>query len=757
MSSQHKLQPSSQPREIDPAEPLLLNGTRAPCGPRFDEQSAILHYWQIMRKRRWYVLGTLAIIFGISIVVTLTSTRMYQASSKLAIFPETASAMGFKDSENGASAYDNDLQTQASILLSDTLALKAIDAMHLDRDLRFTGKDATATIQASSAAHDDAQTMTLLRRFQEGLKVEPVPGTRIVLVSYSDPDPRLAADIVNTLVQTFIEANVRTRYESATQTAEWLSKELSDLRIKVEASEERLVRYQKQHGILGIDEKQNIVTAKLDELNKELTAVEVERIQKQSNYGFAMSADPALSDKSYAPAGSPLLDKLLEKESDINTQYAQLTTQFGSGYPKVAELSNQLKQLRTEIASEQARIRNNLRSEYLAAVQREKMLATAMEAQKQEANKLNESAIEYSVLKRDADSNHQLYDSLLQKLKEAGIAAGLRSSNIRVVDVAQVPDLPVSPHVPRNLAFGFLLGLGGGIALALVFDNLDTTVRNIEEAKAICTLPALGMIPLQGFPATGYLKKVLRALPELNGNSLSLIAYAQPSSPAAESFRALRTSIILSSFGTAPRVILVTSSLPQEGKTTVSANSAIVMAQRGSRVLLVDGDLREPAIANMFGITGKGGLSTVIEGSHRFEDVVVPIPHVPNLSVLCSGAVSSRAAEVLGSSKMKECISRWRNEFDYVIIDSPPCLSFTDAVLLSREADGVILVARWGQTTKAALRASSDLLLQVNANMIGLVLNGFDLNAVPFDRAYRSEYYEKTAQRPTADSSLRSE
>jgi succinoglycan biosynthesis transport protein ExoP len=168
-----------------------------------------------------------------------------------------------------------------------------------------------------------------------------------------------------------------------------------------------------------------------------------------------------------------------------------------------------------------------------------------------------------------------------------------------------------------------------------------------------------------------------------------------------------------------------------------------VMAQRGSRVLLVDGDLREPAIAKMFGVADSGGLSNIIDGSHRFEDVVVPIPQVPNLKILSSGMASSQPAEVLGSTKMKECISRWRNEFDYVIIDTPPCLSFTDAVLLSREADGVILVARWGQTTKAALRQASDLLTQVNANMIGLVLNAYDLNAVPFDRAYRTEYYRK--------------
>jgi capsular exopolysaccharide synthesis family protein len=687
----------------------------------------------------------MAVIFGVSVVVSLTSTRTYQASSKLAIFPENAGAVGFKDSEAGASSYDNDLalQTQASILLSNTLALKAIDTMHLDRDPRFTGKKSAGPIPTSDSVHNSAQTMALLRQFQGGLKVEPVPGTRLVLVSYSDPDPRLASDIVNNLVQTFIEANVRTKYESATQTAEWLSGELYELRIKEEASEERLVRYQREHGILGIDEKQNIVTAKLDELNRELTAAEADRIQKESNYKFAMSADLAISEKGYPLEKDPLLDKLMEKEDDLNTQYAQLTTQFGPGYPKVAELSNQLNQLRAEIADQLARMRHGLRDQYLAAAQREKMLTAAMEQQKQEANKLNESAIEYTVLKRDADSNHQLYDGLLQKLKEAGIAAGLRSSNIRVVDVAQFPDRPVSPHVPRNLAFGFLLGLGGGIALALVLENLDTTIRNIDEAKAICTLPALGMIPLQAHPANGYLRRMTGALPESNGNSRYLITWAQPTSPAAESFRALRTSIVLSSFGAPPRVILVTSSLPQEGKTTVSANSAIVMAQRGSRVLLVDGDLREPAIANMFGITPRGGLSNIIDGSHSFENVMVPLPHVPNLHILAAGRTTSQPAELLGSTRMKEYISRWRSEFDYVIIDTPPCLSFTDAVLLSRDADGVILVARWGQTTKAALRAASELLVQVNARMIGLVLNAYDLSAVPYDRAFHSEYYTK--------------
>src|ERR1700723_1971688 len=358
MSSQHQLKPSSQLREIEPADPLVMNGSGPSYGPQFGEQSAVLYYWQILRKRRWYVLGTLAGVLGISSIISLASTRIYEASSKLAIFPEGASPVDFKDAGTGTSPGDNDLalQTQASILLSDTLALKAIDTMHLDRDPRFTRK--TSTSPNPNLTQNAPQTMGLLRQFRQGLKVEPVPGTRIVLVNYSDRDPRLAADIVNTLVQTFIEANVRTRYESATQTAEWLSKELSDLRVKVEASEEKLVGYQREHGILGIDEKQNIVTAKLDELNRELTAAEADRIQKESNYKFATSSDPNLPDKSLVGEGSSLLQSLRAKEAELDSQYAQLTTEFGPGYQKVAELSNQLKQVRGDIAGEQTAIQH---------------------------------------------------------------------------------------------------------------------------------------------------------------------------------------------------------------------------------------------------------------------------------------------------------------------------------------------------------------------------------------------------------------
>jgi capsular exopolysaccharide synthesis family protein len=689
------------------------------------------------------VLATLAIVFTLSVIVTMRMPRLYRATSVVAVFPENQNSLGFKDVDSNYSDSDNDLvlQTQALILSSDTLALRVIDTLHLAQDPKFTGTEsipvATQTSQAARAEADEARTAALLRVFHRGLKIDMIPRTRIISVAYTHRDPHLATAIVNTLISAFIEENFKTKYESVTQTSDWLSRQLEDLQLKVETSQEKLVRYQKEHSILGIDEKQNIVTAKLDELNRQLTLAEADRIEKESNYKFAMSGDPALAEN-FSPEESALLGRLREREADINTQYAQLTTQFGPGYPKVAELSNQLKQVRAEIAAEQVRLQRRLRDAYLTAMQREKLLTKAFDQQKQEANGLNESAIEYSALKRDADSNHQLYEGLLQKLKEAGITAGMRSNNIRVVDTAKTPISPVSPNIPRNLIFGLLLGLGGGIGLAFVLENLDTTVRNMEEIAAICSLPGLAVIP-----KNGRLRKQLTTILPLTGKSesLALITYARPNSQSAESFRAFRTSLMLSAIDTPPKVILVTSPMPQEGKSTISANLALVMAQRGSRVLLVDADLRRPGIANIFGLNSDCGLSTLISGVDKLSEVVTPIPEIPNLNILPAGPIPPQPAELLASDSMKGYLARWREQFDHIIVDTPPCLSVTDAVLLSPEADGVIIVVRAQQTTKAALRRACDVLLQVNAHITGVVLNDYDMGSPDsYYHAYGNRY-----------------
>ncbi len=742
--------------DLEALEPIALPLVKGPqyVHPYFAEQeNPILHYWQILRKRKWVVLATSAIVFALFVIATLNTTRLYQATSKVAIFPENPNVLGFKDMGDSSSVdyqYDTALETQVAILRSDALAIKVMEAMHLDQDARLTGvrqvpPSSEGAIRGSSMEPDPVKAAGLLGAFRGGLNVQLLPSSRLIQVSYTHSDPRLATEIANTLVTTFIEENFRTKYESVTQTSEWLSKELADLQLKVQTSEEKLVRYQKDHSILGVDEKQNIVTSRLDELNKELTAAQTDRFQKESNQRLAMAGDSASSKVS--PEGtSSLLDKLREKEADLDTQYAQATTQFGSGYPKVTELSNQLKQVRAEIETEKTRMQGRIRDEYLAAIQREDLLTAAFNRQKQEANQLNESAIEYSVLKRDADSNRQLYQDLLQRLKEAGVSAGLRSSNIRVVDVARIPTYPIAPNVRRNVVLGFLLGLGLGIGLAFVLDSLDSTVRNMDEVSAISALPGLGTIPLQ-LSSNGHSRKLLKTTVDEKSESPSLVAYSRPKSEAAEAYRALRTSILLSAFGAPPKVVLVTSALPQEGKTTISANSALVLAQRGSRVLLVDADLRRPGIENIFALRPRGGLSTLISGVDKLEDVLLAFPPVPNLWILPAGPLPPQPAELLSSTVMRDYIARWRNEFDHIIIDTPPCLSVTDAVVLSPEADRVILVARSGQTTKAALRHATELLLQVNARVMGVVLNALNFHSADgyyyYGGRYTDRYYDE--------------
>jgi succinoglycan biosynthesis transport protein ExoP len=743
---------------LEPIElPVFEKSHHLPYAYLPEEQSPLLHYWRILKKRRWTVVATLGIILALTVIFTLKTTPLYQATSKVAIFPENPNALGFKDLENNSPdfEYEATLETQAAILRSDALAMRVIEAMHLDQNPKFTTTTRQRTgdsLQVSSMQPDPATAAGLLGRFRGGLSVQLVPNSRLVQISFTHPDPRLATEIVNALVRTFTEENFKTKYEAVTQTSDWLSTELADLQMKVQTSEEKLVRYQKDHSILGVDEKQNIVTAKLDELNKELTEAQTDRIQKESNYRLGVDGDPAAFSKTSREGPGTMLEKLRDKEADLNTQLAQVTTQFGTGYPKVAELTNQVKQVRAEIAAEEARMQQGIRDEYLGALQRENLLVTAFNQQKQEANQLNESSIEYSVLKRDAEANRQLYQDLLQRLKEAGVSAGLRSSNIRVVDIARTPTNPIKPNVPRNIELGLILGLACGIGLTFTLEGLDTSIRTMEEVNAISTLPALGTIPLQ-FASNGSLRKRLMPVQGETAKSESpvLVTYARPKSEAAEAYRSLRTSILLSSFGAPPKVILVTSALPQEGKTTISANSALVLAQRGDRVLLIDADLRRPGIDKLFGFRSRGGLSTLVTGGDKFEDVVVPFTAVPNLWILPAGPIPPQPAELLGSTVMKDYIARWRNEFDHVVIDTPPCLSVTDAVLLSPEADRVILVARAGKTTKIALRRACDLLSQVNAKVMGVVLNALNMNSAEgyyyYGGRYSDHYYNEESRK----------
>src|ERR1700730_7958408 len=361
---------SDRSEALEPIELPFFEKGHIPQPFLAEEESPLLHYWRTLKKRRWTVVATVGIIFALTVIFTLKTTPLYQATSKIAIFPETPNVLGFKDAGSSSPDFDYEstLETQAAILRSDALAMKVIEDMHLDQNGKFTQTAPRQrngdSLQASSMQPDPAIAAGMLGRFRGGLSVQLIPNSRLVQISFTHPDPRLATEIANALVRTFVEENFRTKYESVTQTSVWLSTELADLQMKVQTSEEKLVRYQKDHSILGVDEKQNIVTAKLDELNKELTIAQTDRFQKESTDRLAMEGESAVSEKESPERSSSMPEKLHEREADLGTQYAQTTTQFGSGYPKVTELSNQLKQVRADIEIEKTRMQRRIRDEY---------------------------------------------------------------------------------------------------------------------------------------------------------------------------------------------------------------------------------------------------------------------------------------------------------------------------------------------------------------------------------------------------------
>jgi len=521
-------------REMQPAPGFDLS---RPTGPRLypempSHDSTIGEYLRVLVKRKWIVLSCLITIFAVVAIASLKMTPVYDASGSIAI-NKPDSTLNFKDSATfSLDSYDpTEMETEVKILQSDLLALQVIKELNLDRRPEFGGSlplPSNSDLAPDPLQTDPSRTSSLLGGFRGSLKVNLSPNSRIIEIHYRSTNKQTAANVVNTLMQTYVENNFKARFESTMQASDWLSKQLVDLQMKVETSQEKLVRYQKEHEILGIDEKQNITTAKLDELNKELTSAESERMDKESFYRLIESGDPdAIAssaggvDKgsSGAQSASGLLESLSGRQADLKIQIADLNTQFGPSYPKLTQLNNQLKEIDSQIQAEMKKIASKVRGQYMTALQRENMLHDALEKQKQLANKLNESAIEYSLLKRDVDTNRQLYEGLLEKLKEAGVSAGLKSNNFRIVDSARVPNSPVEPNVPRNLGFALVLGLTSGIGLAFLLEGLDNTVRTTEQAQIISGLAPLGMIPLGSKTAREGANPKRLALASSNENS----------------------------------------------------------------------------------------------------------------------------------------------------------------------------------------------------------------------------------------------
>ncbi len=440
---------------------------------------------------------------------------------------------------------------------------------------------------------------------------------------------------------------------------------------------------------------------------------------------------------------SPTKGKIIKKRTETSAQYADALSQYGPNFPKVQRLQAQLKEADDSIEREKKKILDVLESDYQEVRQREVLLTQRLDQQKAEANQMAEKLVEYNILKREAEANKSLYDGLMTKLKETAISQGLRSSNIRVVDPAMIPSTPARPAKARNVMLAFLVGLVGGIGLALLREYLDNTVKTPDDVETLARLPSLAVVP-QFADSNGTAKKqrLLQGL-AANGHDkrIELVAQHLPKSQMSEAFRALRTSILLSQADHPPQVILVTSALPREGKTTAAANLAVTLAQLGDRTVLVDADLRKPGVGRLLNLgSGKyAGLSSYLAGVSSLELVTVPHPSIPNLAAIPTGPLPPNPADLLSSHKFADAITELRTKYKFIVIDSPPVMAATDAVIVSVQTDGVLLVVRSGATPKEAFTRTRDLLNSVKCRILGVVLNAVDSNAPDYYYSYR--YY----------------
>jgi polysaccharide biosynthesis transport protein len=699
-------------------------------------------YLLILRKHQWLILSFMLAVVTITTIGTFRMQPVYVATSRIEIDRENSNILPFQgtDPYDSMMDLDNYIETQSRILTSETLALQTIRSGVLSGQADFSG-DPSVSDALTTGSLANMNPPPEMGAFLAGLSVKRVANSRLLDISFESTNPLLAAQIVNAHIKNFIEQNFQSRYEATARASTWLTDQLNELKIRVQKSEDARIAYERQNQIWSLDgDKQNVATQRLSDLNRQLTDAQSDRMRKQSLFEYAKAGD---SDSVPQIRDNPAVQDLVRKRTEVYSQYADALNQYGPNFPKVQRLQSQLKEIDAATDKEKKAAMGRMESDYREARQREELLTQALEHQKVEVNQMSERMVQYSILKREAEANKALYDGLLTKLKEAGISAGLRSSNIRVVDPAMVPAYPSRPAKSRNILLSFLVGLVGGIGLALLREYMDNTIKSPDDIETLARLPSLAVVPaFSEFNGDRSRVKLLKGASS-NGHDkrIELVAQHLPKSQISEAFRALRTALLLSQADHPPQVILVTSALPREGKTTAAANLAVTLAQLGDRTLLIDADLRKPGVGRLLNLgSGKyAGLSSYLAGVSSLDLVTIQHPAIPNLSAIPTGPLPPNPADLLSSHSLTDAIAELRTKFKFIVIDSPPIMAATDAVILSVKTDGVLLVVRSGETPKEAFTRTRDLLLSVKCRLLGVVLNAVDSSAPDYYYSYR--YY----------------
>jgi polysaccharide biosynthesis transport protein len=688
--------------------------------------------WDLLLKHQWLILATTAVLTVLVAVYSFKEKPVYQATARIDVEAELPLLQSLNELFRTEEADDSFLATQVSILQSDNLAWETIQELGLTKTENWGNSQA----ENQTLGIPPAQKNAIISAFKRRLKVERTKETRMVTVSYESTDPRQAALVVNTLVKNYIETNFRTKYDASRQATGWMEQRLDELKLKVEKSQEAMVNYERQNNIVNLSEKQTVTEARFEDLSKDLNQAQSERLSKEALYKMVASDDTQVG----FIQGNSLLTTLEAKLVTLKEDYSEAVAQYGPTYPKALRLQDQIKDEDSLISRERKRIVENTHNDYLAASQRERFLAAAVAQQKAGVERVNQLQIEHNLLKREFDSNQQLYDSLLQRLKDANVSAGLRATNIHIIDDAPVPSYPVRPNKVRNIEFALISGLLLGIVLAFTKEALDNSIKNAQEMEKLTGLPTLAMIPMGR--SSGRTRPGLTSGNGVNGHGgpvVELSVLKKPGAATSEAYRALRTSVLLSTAERPPQVLLITSSQPSEGKSCTSLNLAATLAQKGSRVLLMDADLRRPALAKALELPNVRGLSGILTGAHEYEDPLLQrVLGLENLCLLATGPRPPNPAELLCSMKMEKLVLRLRQDFDHIIIDSPPILPITDATILSTLVDGIVMVVECEATSRAALSRACRVMEHSGGKILGTVFNKVDAKR---DGYYGYRYY----------------
>jgi polysaccharide biosynthesis transport protein len=794
------------PEKITVASPQFPMHVASYAEAEDGEGAHLRDYWRAVRKRLWLVAGVVLLVTLLAAIYMGRQPDVFVAQTRVQVDLETA-ASSLGSGKNQSVIINNPINdptyfnTQLQILTSPGLLRRVVKTLDLEHNQAFLhpqsgrGRSTWAALmrmvgageeELPAVSKDELPLMTsvapavsredlaearrlapYVSRLQGGLRVEPVKetrtagyvkDTRLIDISFRHQDPQVAAKIVNAIADTFVLANLEKKTETNTSTGDFLQRRVAELQSSIRTDEERLANYAKEHQIISLDNAQNIVAERLTALNHQLLEAENERKLAEATYRAA--SDPKAA-AALADSSSGAIGDTQAKLNELKQKRAQLAVRYTDEYPEVVEIDKQIAELERQLKENRGHATDtavtNLETRYRQALDRENSLRSALEKQRGETVAQNDAAINYRIIQQEIETNKNLLDGLLSRSRENDVVLAGTPNNISVVDYALAPEAPVGPRRTQGVALAFLLSLAFGAGLALFLEYLNDTVRSSEDVETLLRLPALSVIPTAGgtvrklLPGSGGLQ--LRRNGHAHGEDRpELLVNAESRSPLAEAYRHLRTSVLLSRAGQAPRTLLVSSSLPSEGKTTTSINTAISLAQTGARVVVVDADMRRPCLHRIFDLPNGQGLSTILSSEMTSEEMLgmVRFHEASNLHLLTSGPVSPNPAELLGSEQMRNLIATLSNKFTHVVIDSPPVVSFTDAVLVSTMVDGVLLVVRGGKTPRGVVRRSRQVLSEVGAKMLGVVLNNVTLQRDDYYyyRYYHHSYYDE----PKSDS-----